>query len=96
MPKNTAIDPDGRFLTDAPRFRERAHKAGHKNAPQLWEEASAHVKKGWLNPPVELADDGCPKGFRTGQYNMAFRFGAEQADKLRACGDFRHSLTNSA
>ena len=35
VPKNTAMGPDGLFLTDAPRFRERAHKSGHKNAPQL-------------------------------------------------------------
>ena len=64
--------------------------------PQLWEEALSQVKKGWLKPPVELGHEGRPHGFPAGQCNIAFRFGVEQAAKLRACDDLRHSLTNSA
>ena len=95
-PKNTAINPAVLFQTAATRFRERAAKSGHKNASQLWEEANQLVTKGWLNPPVELREDGRPAGLPAGQYNIAFRFGVEQAAKLRACDDLRHSLTNSA
>ena len=97
VPKNTAIDPGTLPHTDATRFRERARMAGIKKAPpQLWGESTAQVKKGWLNSPVELEEGGRPKGFRTGKYNIAFRFGAEQAAKLRACDDLRRSLANSA
>ena len=45
---------------------------------------------------MELRDDGRPAGLPIGQYNISFRFGVEQAAKLRACDDLRHSLTNSA
>ena len=95
-PHTQAIDPAILFETAASRFRERAAKSGHKNSSQLWEEAQQQVKKGWLNPPVELKEDGRPAGIRPGQYNIAFRFGVEQAAKLRACDDLRHSMTNSA
>ena len=95
-PNAKAIGPAVLFRTAASRFQERAAKSGHKNATQLWEEAHQQVKKGWLNPPVELREDGRPTGMQAGRYNIAFRFGVEQASKLRACDDLRHSLTNSA
>ena len=46
--------------------------------------------------PVELAPSGKPEGFPPNGFNIAFRFGAEQASKLRACDDLRHGLTNEA
>ena len=84
------------FSMGEARFRERAPRAGSKNAPQLWDETMGKVKKGWLCPPLSLADSGCPDGFSPGRYNIAFRFGVEQAAKLRACDDLRRSLSNSA
>ena len=55
-----------------------------------------HVEKGWLGTPVELDDSGRPAGFRPRGYNVAARFGAEQAAKVRACDDLKRFLANSA
>ena len=46
--------------------------------------------------PFLLGESGRPKDIHSDGFNIAFRFGAEQADKLRACDDLRRSLTNSA
>ena len=43
-----------------------------------------------------LSASGRPAGHGSDSYNIAFRFGVAQADKLRACDDLRHSLTNVA
>ena len=84
------------FKTAASRFRERAEKSGRKNAQPLWDEALEQVKKGWLLPPAELAADGRPASWRSEKYNIAFRFGVLQQDKLRACDDLKHAMTNLA
>ena len=52
--------------------------------------------KGWLTPPFPLTLDSSPFILRGESLNVAFRFGVEQADKLRACDDLRHSLANLA
>ena len=52
------------------------------------------VEKGWLSPPVQHKADGRPCEWRLRGYNIAFRFGVEQAEKLRACGDLKHILSN--
>ena len=59
-------------------------------------EALQKVGKGWLLPPTPLDLDGRPFTWRSSQFNISFRFGVEQADKLRACDDLKHSLTNLA
>ena len=87
---------DSIFETSSLRFKERAAKSGFKNAPQLWEEALEQVRTGWLEEPVELSPEGIPLGSKGDRFNVAFRFGVSQADKLRACDDLRHSLTNEA
>ena len=46
--------------------------------------------------PLLLAESGRPKDLRPNGFNIAFRIGVEQADKLRACDDLRRSLANSA
>ena len=33
-------------------------------------------------------------GIQVGSANIAFRFGVEQQEKLRACGDLRHNMAN--
>ena len=78
------------------RFRERAAKSGWGNAEALWKEAAEQQPKGWLSAPVPLTASGRPIGQPKGGYNIVFRFGAEQADKLRACGDLKHGLANKA
>ena len=84
------------FATAEARFRERAPKSGWENAADLWTEAMGQHAKGWLASPVILAESGRPADLPSGGYNIAFRFGVEQAEKLRACDDLKHGLTNQA
>ena len=51
--------------------------------------------KGRLTAPAPLADSGRPADLPSGGYNIAFRFGVEQAGKLRACDDLQHILANN-
>ena len=80
----------------SPRFRERVAKSGKKNALQLRTEAECQVEKGWLAPPVPLHTDGRPHSWKLKGFNLAFRFGVKQAENLRACDDWKHSMTNLA
>ena len=52
--------------------------------------------QGWLEAPIPLNSEGRPTTWRPQRFNIAFRFGVEQAEKLRACDDLRRSLTNLA
>ena len=52
------------------------------------------VEEGWLIGPVSLPHDGKPLLWSSKPYNVSFRFGVLQADKLRACDDLKHSMTN--
>lgn len=52
------------------------------------------VKKGRLTRPSHLNSDGKPDGWRSAGYNIAFRFGAQQDSKLRACDGLMRRLTN--
>ena len=56
----------------------------------------AKQPKGWISDPVPLTASGRPIGPPGGNYNIVSRFGAEQADKLRACDDLKHGLTTKA
>ena len=78
------------------RFTDRARKSGNKNAEELWNEAMEQVNKGWLNLPTPLSTEQKPFVLHNPELNIAFRFGVEQSDKLRACDDLRHSRTNLA
>ena len=40
--------------------------------------------------------DGRPFTWKSPRFNICFRFGVEQADKLRACDDLKHPMTNLA
>ena len=76
------------------RFKERANHCGTKDAQLLWDEAVSQWKKGWLSEPIPLAPDGNPTTWKSSSFNIAFRFGVTQADKVRACDDLRHSMTS--
>ena len=82
--------------TNEARYTDRASKAGYKNAPKLWAEAMEQSKAGWLTEPFALSTKGQPYTLKDSNLNIAFRFGVEQSDKLRACDDLRYSLTNLA
>ena len=82
--------------SNARRFTDRAAKSGYKNSLPLWEEAITQHQKGWLTKPFLLAEGNTPFTLKDKKLNIAFRFGVEQADKLRACDDLCHSMTNLA
>ena len=52
------------------------------------------VQEGRLLGPVPLSPDGQPLFWSSKRYNVSFRFGVLQADKLRACDDLVHSMAN--
>ena len=77
-------------------FSRGGAKSGRENASALWAEAMGKAEKGWLCSPAELAVSGKPGGTPSRCYNIAFRFGAEQAAKLRACDDMKRIPENQA
>ena len=84
------------YVSAGSRFRERAAKSGHKNAQLLRDDAMGQAQKGWLLPPAELAPDGRPRLWRSGEFNIAFRLGVLQQDKLPACDDLEQWMANLA
>ena len=84
------------FNSPPSRFQERAKKSGFENAPLLRGEAIEQSNKGWLLPPFHLTAASSSFKLTRPELNIAFRFGAEQGAKLRACDDLRHAGTNLA
>ena len=52
--------------------------------------------KGWASPPFQLQSDGRPYSWQLKGFNIAFRYGVEQAEKLQACDDLKHAMANLA
>ena len=92
----TFTDPTTLFATSAERFATRSKRSVSRHTAALWEEAMAQVRDGWLSEPQPLNADGRFAARPEEECNIAFRFGVEQADKLRGCDDLRDSLTNTA
>ena len=46
--------------------------------------------------PSPLGPDGRPFAWKSSRFSICFRFGVDQANKLRACDDLKHSMTNLA
>ena len=90
------IGPSRIAASSAQRFQERAPRSGLKNAQLLWGEALLQVKSEWPAPPFPLSRESAPYTLLYPTLNIAFRFGAQQADKLRACDDLRYAMTNLA
>ena len=90
------IPPSQLFRTSARRVRERAAKSGFKDAHLMRGEALAQAKKGWILPPVALAPGGKPLHWRSIVYNIPFRFGFLQSDRIRSCDGLKHSMANLA
>ena len=76
------------------RFTTRSQASGHLHAETLWNEAMDQVKLGWLGEPVPIDRKGNVATFGDKRVNVAFRFGVDQADKLRACDDLKHNHVN--
>ena len=50
-------------------------------------------RDGW-GPPLPMGEAWEIPGWKANTCNVAFRFGAKQDSKLRACGDLKHGLAN--
>ena len=85
-------------IPDSPsaRIRGRAAKSGMENAVPLWNEAMEQAKEGWPLDPIPLSEDGRPMRWCSRRFNVSFRLGVPQADKLRACDDMIRSIPNLA
>ena len=95
-PKGSLLPRNRMFTSAEARFRERAPESGWRNAESLRKEAIEQQEKGMLTHPSLLSASGRPADRQSGGFNIAFRFGVEQADKLSACDDLKRSLTNQA
>ena len=49
-----------------------------------------------ISPPHPLSADGKPLSWLSGRFDISLRFVVSHADKLRACDDLKHSVTNLA
>ena len=80
----------------ADRF-ERATRGLDPNASGLWDGASAQVAKKWLAVPFSFNAQGNLRiNGEAARANPAFRFGVQQADKLRAVSNFKKGLSSEA
>ena len=82
--------------SDASRFPERAAKSGYKNYQLLRDEAMKRQRKGWLSQDPTLSSEAAPFTRADHKLKIALKWGAEQADRQRACDDLRYSMTNLA
>ena len=90
----TRIHQSELYDTAQARFKERARHCGTKDAQVLRGEAIDQGGKDWLSEPIPIAADGEASTWRSNSFNVAFRFGVAQAEKIRACDDLKHSLAN--
>ena len=90
------LSPTKAAKANCRRFTESHRKSGFKNAQKPWAEAIEQNHKGWIAAPFPRSKTQGPFVIQYHMINIYFRFGAEQADKLRACDDIRYSMTNLA
>ena len=76
------------------RFSKRANASGWLNSQQLWTEALEQTSAGWLGGPFPIDETGRLDLPDQPHPIIAFRFGVDQSDKLRACDDLKYSKTN--
>ena len=97
-PRDTSCKPalpiQDIWLGSQERFALRAKSSGYLHSQALWDEALEQVKLGWLDAPVPIDTSGNVATFEKDRVNIAFRFGVDQADKLRACDDLKHNHVN--
>ena len=95
-PKYDRVAKDRIPHASAARFRERAAKSGQKNdQPHMGRGHASSGKRAGASP-TPLSADGAPLSWHSMEFNIPFRPGAIQTDKLRACDDLKRSVTNLA
>ena len=70
----------GDLDTASVRVRGRAAISGFRNADKLLVEVPKQLGQGRIEPPVALSPIGEPDNISAGDFNIAFRFGAEQSE----------------
>ena len=88
------IAPSALWVSYAKRFRERAARAGFKNAAPSLDEAISQGASGCHIDPLLMAPVGAVDGFSPGGANIAFRFGVPQNAKLRGRDDLKQNMVN--
>ena len=76
------------------RFSTRAKHSGYIRSRELWGEALLQVELGWLGGPLPIDTSGNVLAYGHGSTNIAFRFGVDLGDKLRARDDLKHNHVN--
>ena len=72
-------------------------KSSEPHRSALWNGILIQVEKGWVSGPRPYARKGELRiRKRKVTVNPAYRFGVQQADKLRAIDDLKRSSTNEA
>ena len=84
--------PVGRISAkSSDRFSSRAKHSGYLHSMELWGESPKQVESGWLGAPLPIDTSGNVLTYGHGSANIAFLFGVDHADKLRACDDLKHN-----
>ena len=91
------LAPDQSFGTAKRRIKARMSRPVDPDANQLRGEAADQVEKGWFDGPCPSDDQSrLLTGEGPQDVNPAFRFGAQQGEKLRAADDLKRSRANAA
>ena len=92
----TPISPEELWVDAKARFAERSTRSSKRDNLALWNEAIEQVKTGWLEKHQVISNTGRLANEPDTPLNLAFRFGVQQPDKVRAVDDLRHARTNTA
>ena len=76
------------------RFRERAARSGYKNEVPIWDDATQQAKDGRHGRPIPIPTSETNPDIRPDGFDVAFRFGVGQGEKLRALGDLKRNMVN--
>ena len=95
-PKSRPLSRDELFETAKDRWvSDKTSNEPHRS--KLWNEALSQTEKGWLAGPHPYSSEGKLRiGGEDVTVNPAYRFGAQQAEKLRAVDDLKRSSANEA
>ena len=87
FPRDVAAEPlpptEGIWPGSSDRIALRARGSGALDALTMWGETLARVKKGWLGDSIAVDRVGNVATYQNKEVDVAFRFGAQQMDKLR-------------
>ena len=93
--RDTSIDPTppigGIWPNSQLRYKLRSRAPGILRAETIWGDAARQAQLGCLSPPLPIDLGNSVATYERESVNIALRFGAGQADKLRAFVDLKHN-----